>query len=165
MARVERTHVAATLARAPRCTRGHRPRPSRPFETRHLTPEACVRALFRPAALRATRHRSATVPGSSHGRAHAGERVQGPPWRRLLAPRWRHSAAWEATDMADPGRIRYVESDGLQIAYQVVGSGPVDVVYVPGLANHIESMWDIPEIARFTERLASYSRLILIDKR
>ena len=58
-----------------------------------------------------------------------------------------------------------MESDGLQIAYQVVGSGPVDVVYVPGLANHIESMWDIPEIARFTERLASYSRLILIDKR
>ncbi len=67
--------------------------------------------------------------------------------------------------MVDAGPIRYVESDGLQIAYQVVGNGPVDVVYVPGLANHIESMWDIPEIARFTERLASYSRLILIDKR
>jgi pimeloyl-ACP methyl ester carboxylesterase len=63
------------------------------------------------------------------------------------------------------GPIRYVESDGLQIAYQVVGSGPVDVVYVPGSANHIESMWDIPEIAGFTQRLASYSRLILIDKR
>ena len=67
--------------------------------------------------------------------------------------------------MVDAGPIRYVESDGLQIAYQVVGNGPVDVVYVPGLANHIESMWDMPEIARFTERLASYSRLILIDKR
>ncbi len=67
--------------------------------------------------------------------------------------------------MMGAGSIRYVESDGLQIAYQVVGSGPVDVVYVPGLANHIESMWDIPEIAHFTERLASYSRLILIDKR
>jgi class 3 adenylate cyclase len=63
------------------------------------------------------------------------------------------------------GPIRYVESDGLQIAYQVLGSGPVDVVYVPGSANHIESMWDIPEITRFTQRLASYSRLILIDKR
>ena len=35
--------------------------------------------------------------------------------------------------------IRYAESDGLQIAYQVVGSGPVDVVYVPGSANHIEA--------------------------
>ncbi len=66
---------------------------------------------------------------------------------------------------SDPGPIRYVESDGLQIAYQVVGDGPVDVVYVPGLANHIESMWDIPELARFTERLASFCRLILIDKR
>jgi pimeloyl-ACP methyl ester carboxylesterase len=58
-----------------------------------------------------------------------------------------------------------VESDGLQIAYQVVGDGPVDVVYVPGSANHIEAMWDIPEIAGFTQRLASYARLILIDKR
>lgn len=56
-------------------------------------------------------------------------------------------------------------SDGLQIAYQVVGDSPVDVVYVPGLANHIESMWDIPELARFTEPLASFCRLILIDKR
>ena len=67
--------------------------------------------------------------------------------------------------MVVAGPIRYVESDGLQIAYQVVGTGPVDVVYVPGSANHIESMWDIPEIASFTLRLASYSRLILIDKR
>jgi hypothetical protein len=55
---------------------------------------------------------------------------------------------WETAEMVVAGPIRYVMSDVLQIAYQVVGSGPVDVVYVPGLANHIESMWDIPEIAR-----------------
>ena len=67
--------------------------------------------------------------------------------------------------MAPASPIRYVESDGLQIAYQVVGDGPTDLVYVPGIANHIEAMWDIPEIARFTEQLASFSRLILIDKR
>jgi class 3 adenylate cyclase len=65
----------------------------------------------------------------------------------------------------EPGPIRYAECEGLQIAYQVVGSGPVDLVHVPGLANHIEAMWDIPEISRFTERLASFSRLILLDKR
>jgi class 3 adenylate cyclase len=63
------------------------------------------------------------------------------------------------------GRIRYAQCEGLQIAYQVVGSGPVDLVQVPGLANHIEAMWDIPKITRFTERLASFSRLILLDKR
>jgi len=63
------------------------------------------------------------------------------------------------------GPIRYTESGGVQIAYQVVGGGPVDLVYVPGSANHIEAMWDIPELSRFTERLASFSRLILLDKR
>lgn len=63
------------------------------------------------------------------------------------------------------GPIRYVDCDGLQLAYQVVGEGPVDVLYVPGNANHIEAMWDIPEMARFTERLAGFARLILVDKR
>lgn len=61
--------------------------------------------------------------------------------------------------------IRYAESDGLEIAYQVVGDGPVDLLYVPGAANHIEAMWDLSEMSRFTERLASFSRLILMDKR
>ncbi|MEQ1785565.1 MAG: adenylate/guanylate cyclase domain-containing protein [Acidimicrobiales bacterium] len=58
-----------------------------------------------------------------------------------------------------------MDCDGLQLAYQVVGDGPVDVLYVPGTANHIEAMWDIPEMARFTERLAAFSRLVLMDKR
>jgi class 3 adenylate cyclase len=64
-----------------------------------------------------------------------------------------------------PGPVRYAWSDGLQIAYQVVGDGPIDMVYVPGLANHMEALWDIPELARFTRRLASFSRLIILDKR
>jgi pimeloyl-ACP methyl ester carboxylesterase len=64
-----------------------------------------------------------------------------------------------------PGPIRYASSDGLQIAYQVVGDGPVDMVYVPGLVNHIEAMWDVPELSRFTQRIASFARVILLDKR
>ena len=40
------------------------------------------------------------------------------------------------------GPIRYADCDGLQVAYQVVGDGPVDVLYVPGSVNHIEAMWD-----------------------
>jgi len=55
--------------------------------------------------------------------------------------------------------IRYGES-GLRIADQVVRNGPVDVVDVPGSANHVESLWDIPEIAGFTQRLGSHSRLM-----
>ena len=67
--------------------------------------------------------------------------------------------------MAKAGPVRYASCDGLQVAYQVVGDGPVDVLYVPGLVNHIDAMWDMPEMARFTERAAGFCRFILMDKR
>jgi pimeloyl-ACP methyl ester carboxylesterase len=61
---------------------------------------------------------------------------------------------------------RYARSqDGLSIAYQVVGKGPPDLVWVPGWISHIEAAWEEPTMARFFERLASFSRLILFDKR
>ena len=60
---------------------------------------------------------------------------------------------------------RYASSDGVNIAYQVVGSGPFDLVYVPGWVSNIEVMWEEPRLASFLERLASFSRLILFDKR
>jgi pimeloyl-ACP methyl ester carboxylesterase len=60
---------------------------------------------------------------------------------------------------------RYASSDGVNIAYQVVGSGPFDLVYVPGWVSNIEVMWEEPRLAAFLERLASFSRLILFDKR
>jgi class 3 adenylate cyclase len=60
---------------------------------------------------------------------------------------------------------RYATSDGVNIAYQVVGSGPFDLVYVPGWVSNIEVMWEEPRLAAFLERLASFSRLILFDKR
>ena len=60
---------------------------------------------------------------------------------------------------------RYARSGDLSIAYQVVGDGPFDLVYVPGWVSNIELMWEDPGLARFLERLASFSRLILFDKR
>jgi class 3 adenylate cyclase len=60
---------------------------------------------------------------------------------------------------------RYAQSAAVNIAYQVVGDGPVDVVYVPGWVSHIELAWELPELAAGFERLASFSRLILFDKR
>jgi pimeloyl-ACP methyl ester carboxylesterase len=60
---------------------------------------------------------------------------------------------------------RYASSDDVNIAYQVVGSGPFDLVYVPGWVSNIEVMWEEPRLAAFLERLASFSRLILFDKR
>ena len=62
-------------------------------------------------------------------------------------------------------RTRYAKSGELSIAYQVVGSGPLDLVYVPGWISNVEMMWEEPSVARFFERLASFSRLILFDKR
>ena len=60
---------------------------------------------------------------------------------------------------------RYAKSGDLHIAYQVVGQGPRDLVYVPGWVSNVEVTWEEPSVARFFERLASFSRLILFDKR
>jgi len=60
---------------------------------------------------------------------------------------------------------RYAKSGGVNIAYQVVGDGPFDLVYVPGWVSHVELAWELPDLARGFERLASISRLILFDKR
>jgi pimeloyl-ACP methyl ester carboxylesterase len=62
-------------------------------------------------------------------------------------------------------QTRYARSGDLSIAYQVVGDGPFDLVYVPGWVSNIELMWEEPGLAGFLERLASFSRLILFDKR
>src|SRR3989304_1598541 len=60
---------------------------------------------------------------------------------------------------------RYAKSGDVNIAYQAVGDGPRDLVYVMGWVTHLELFWDEPSVARFMERLASFSRLILFDKR
>jgi pimeloyl-ACP methyl ester carboxylesterase len=62
-------------------------------------------------------------------------------------------------------QTRYVRVDGLNIAYQVVGDGPFDLVHIPGFVSNVELAWEEPLFARFLERLASFSRLILFDKR
>ena len=62
-------------------------------------------------------------------------------------------------------QTRYTKSGEVNIAYQVLGQGPPDLVYVPGWVSNIEILWDEPAVARFLTRLASFSRLILFDKR
>lgn len=59
----------------------------------------------------------------------------------------------------------YAKSDGLDIAYQVVGRGSLDVVFVPGFVSNLEVGWEFPEQATFQSRLASFCRLVLFDKR
>ena len=60
---------------------------------------------------------------------------------------------------------RYEKSGDVHIAYQVVGDGPLDLVFVMGWVSHLEYFWREPTFARFLMRLASFSRLILFDKR
>ena len=60
---------------------------------------------------------------------------------------------------------RYAKSGHLNIAYQVVGDGPIDLVLAAGWISNVELGWEHPRVARFFERLASFSRLILFDKR
>ena len=64
-----------------------------------------------------------------------------------------------------PPETRYARSGDVNIAYQVIGDGPLDLVYVPGWVSNIEAMWEEPAMARFLHRLAAFSRLILFDKR
>lgn len=60
---------------------------------------------------------------------------------------------------------RYARSGDVYIAYQVVGDGPRDLVFIPPFVSHIELYWEEPALAQFLHRLASFSRLILFDKR
>ena len=66
--------------------------------------------------------------------------------------------------VVEPPEVAYARSGAVAIAYQVVGDGPVDLVFTPFLGN-IRYAWEHPVFLRFFERLASFSRLILFDKR
>lgn len=61
--------------------------------------------------------------------------------------------------------VNYVKSGKFHIAYQVVGQGPVDLVLIPGWISHLEVAWEQPRLAHSFRQMASFSRLILIDKR
>ena len=67
--------------------------------------------------------------------------------------------------MASVPKTQYTKSGDLHIAYQVTGSGPLDLVFVPGFVSHLEYQWEHPWSAHFFERLGSFSRLIRFDKR
>ncbi len=62
-------------------------------------------------------------------------------------------------------QTKYAKSGDVHIAYQVVGEGPLDLVYIPGFVSHVELAWEEPTWARAFRRLASFSRLIKFDKR
>jgi class 3 adenylate cyclase len=72
--------------------------------------------------------------------------------------------------MGDTGRVqipetRYARSGDVSIAYQIVGDGPVDLLWIPGFAQHVELSWEEPYRRAWLEALAAEYRLIVFDKR
>ena len=65
----------------------------------------------------------------------------------------------------DIPEVRYTLSGEVNIAYQVIGDAPLDIVFVMGWISHLEYFWTEPSFARFLRRLASFARVILFDKR
>jgi pimeloyl-ACP methyl ester carboxylesterase len=61
--------------------------------------------------------------------------------------------------------IHYARNGDVALAYQVIGDGPLDLVFLPAFINNIEIAWESPHYARFLQRLASFSRLIFMDRR
>ncbi len=61
--------------------------------------------------------------------------------------------------------IRYAASGTVHVAYQVTGSGPIDLVWAPGTISHLDLDWELPAKARFIEGLSTFTRLIRFDKR
>jgi pimeloyl-ACP methyl ester carboxylesterase len=64
-----------------------------------------------------------------------------------------------------PPETRYARSGPYNIAYQVIGDGPFDLLWIPGFVSNIELAWEEPLLAHYLTRLARFSRLILFDKR
>jgi class 3 adenylate cyclase/pimeloyl-ACP methyl ester carboxylesterase len=63
-----------------------------------------------------------------------------------------------------PPETKYARGHYGLIAYQVVGNGPVDLVYLTGATSHVDVRWDSPAFAKYLDRLASFSRLISLDR-
>jgi len=66
--------------------------------------------------------------------------------------------------MAAP-TTRYAKSEGVHVAYQEFGDGPINLVFVPGFVSHIDNYWTHPSVVRWLDRLGSFARVVMFDKR
>src|SRR5262245_2841689 len=84
------------------------------------------------------------------------------PRRMVVIGVWPCVEGWM---MVDRPPVRYADAGGVSIAYRVFGEGPLDLVWTPGLVSNVENNWDSPFLAGTVERLTSFSRLMVFDKR
>jgi pimeloyl-ACP methyl ester carboxylesterase len=64
-----------------------------------------------------------------------------------------------------PPEVRYVRREGISVAYQMFGSGTLDLLCIPGWVSHLESQWRYPPTAHFYSRLGEFARVIEVDRR
>src|SRR5947209_111377 len=88
--------------------------------------------------------------------------TRGRSWRARRPPRLNGEP--RIAGVAAPP-TRYARSGEVQIAYQTLGEGPPDVVFIGGPASHLDLQWDDPSLARTMQRYASFCRLIRFDRR
>jgi serine/threonine protein kinase/pimeloyl-ACP methyl ester carboxylesterase len=111
-------------------------------------------------SLRAIAHHA--VPAAKSAKVKVGEAAR----TRSAPPRSEPPPAPTVAERPLPvPETHYARSRDVNIAYQVLGDGPIDLVFVMGWITHLEYYWREPSFARFLRRLASFSRLILFDKR
>src|SRR3974390_1344109 len=61
--------------------------------------------------------------------------------------------------------VHYAKNNGVNLAYQVLGDGPNDLLFVPGFASNLTWNWQLPSYAHLLRRLSGFSRLIVMDRR
>src|SRR6516162_1755992 len=96
-----------------------------------------------------------------------------PPVARSIAPShastlaivYRELSAAASEGVMATRVTRYAKSGDVHVAYQVFGSGSIDLVFAPGFISHIENYWDHPDLARWLLRLGSFARVVIFDKR
>src|SRR5207302_10198368 len=67
--------------------------------------------------------------------------------------------------VVDISEIRYAQSGDLSVAYQVIGDGHRDLIFVPGIVSHVEFFHQLPGYTEFLEGLAAFARVVVLDKR
>ncbi|HKO61015.1 MAG TPA: alpha/beta fold hydrolase [Pyrinomonadaceae bacterium] len=115
---------------------------------------------------RATAPQPSPLSPRTEDTSQVGTHVSGMQHSGGVRPRAHQSPSPPFSSLPDrPPETMYARSGDVNIAYQVIGEAPIDLVFVMGWVSHLEYFWREPSFARFLLRLASFARLILFDKR
>lgn len=95
----------------------------------------------------------------------SGQATRGDGERPRIAPGTLPDLVATLSAMTEEPETRFARVGDVHIAYQAVGDGPIDILFVDIWVHHVEAVWDFPEFARLLRRLASFGRLIHFDRR